>query len=164
MKTSPYNQLIAVALLSAMVSCSSTSTPTVTRIQVSASSAKSSNLSGDVFNTVNSYRAQKGKNSLERHAGLDQLAQDHCDYLVKNCGGSGTNISHVGFDTRAHNANRYFSIPSVGENIVSSSTKTASHLLNLWVSSKTHEKNMRGSWKYTGIGTATTPDGMVIST
>lgn len=164
MKTSPYNQLIAVMCASLMVSCSSPSTPAVTRVPVSASISKSSNLSGDVFNSVNSYRAQNGKSSLERHAGLDQLAQEHCDYLAKNCGGSGTNISHVGFRKRAFNAHRYFSIPSVGENVVSSSTKSASHLLNLWISSKTHEKNMRGSWKYTGIGTATTPDGMVIST
>lgn len=165
MKTISYNQLSAIALAGLLASCSAPS-PTVTRIPVSSSSGKTSSgsLSGQVFNEVNSYRAQKGKSALERHAGLDQLAQGHCDYLAKNCGGSGTNISHAGFDKRAFNAHRYFHISSVGENVVSSRTKTASHLRDLWVSSKTHEKNMRGGWKYTGIGTAVTPDGMVIST
>ncbi len=165
MKNSPYNQLFAVAFLGLLASCSSPSTP-VTRVPVSTSSGKSSSspLSGQVFNEVNSYRVRNGKSTLERHAGLDQLAQEHCEYIAKTCGGSGTNINHNNFSTRAFNANRYFHIPSVGENVVSSSTKTSSHLLSLWVSSESHEKNMRGSWTYTGIGTATAPDGMVIST
>ncbi len=167
MNTTPYNQLLAMALLGTFVSCSPTSTPEVTRVSVSASTASTKNfgnLSGDVYTTVNSYRAKNGKSALERHAGLDQLAQEHCDYLVKNCGGSGQKINHEGFSTRAFNAERYFNIPSLGENVVSSTTKTADHLLDLWISSETHESNMRGSWKYTGVGTAIAPDGMVIST
>ncbi len=166
MKNSPYNQLYVITLAGFLASCSA-APPTVTRIPVSASVGKTSlsgSLAAEVFEEVNSYRARNGKSALERHAGLDQLAQEHCEYLAKTCGGSGTKINHDNFGTRAFNASRYFHIPSVGENVVSSSTKTSRHLLSLWVSSKTHEKNMRGSWKYTGIGTATAPDGMVIST
>ena len=163
MKTSPYNQLIALALMSAVVSCSS-SAPTIQRVPVSISSARSSDLSGDVFKEVNSYRAQHGKSALERHSGLDRLAQQHCDYLAKNCGGSGTNINHIGFDGRANTASSSYHISSIGENVVSSSTQSAGHLVDLWASSKGHERNMRSSWKYTGIATAKTPDGMVIST
>ena len=166
MKSTTLNQLFAITLAGLLASCSSPSSP-VTRVSVSASSGKAvsgSALSRQVFDEVNSYRERNGKSILERHAGLDQLAQEHCDYIAKTCGGSGLNINHENFSKRAFNANRYFHIPSVGENVVSSSTRTSSHLLSLWVSSKSHEKNMRGSWAYTGIGTATAPDGMVIST
>jgi uncharacterized protein YkwD len=163
MKITPYNQLIALALVSAVVSCSS-SAPTITRVPVSASSVRSSDLSGDVFKEVNSYRALHGKSALERHAGLDRLAQQHCDYLAKNCGGSGVNINHLGFEGRANTARGSYNIQSIGENVVSSSSYSARHLVDLWISSKGHERNMRSSWKYTGIATAKTPDGMVIST
>lgn len=164
MKTISHNQLFAIALAGLLASCSSP-TPTVT-VPVSSTSTKavSGSLSGQVFSEVNSYRALKGKSSLERHAGLDQLAQQHCEYLAKNCEGRGTNINHDGFGNRAFSASRYFNILSIGENVVSSNTKSASHLRSLWESSKSHEKNMRENWKYTGIGIATAPDGMVIST
>ncbi len=164
MNNTPYNQLFAVALFSALASCAPPP-PATTRVPVSSSfSNKSSSLSGKVLDKVNDYRAQRGKGVLERHSGLDRLAQEHCDFLVKNCGGDGRKISHSGFENRMFAASNDYKMSSIGENVVSSSDHSPQRLVELWASSKSHEQNMRSSWEYTGIATATAPDGMVVST
>lgn len=166
MKTSPYLKLLAVALAGVFASCSSPS-PTVSRVPVSSSMGSDSSLSGKVFDEVNSYRAAKGKSVLQRHSGLDRLAQQHCDYLVKTAGSYnlyGKNISHIGFEGRAMTARQAYSITSVGENVVSSSSHSAKHLIQVWSGSKTHEHNMSTDWYCTGVATAVAADGTLIST
>jgi uncharacterized protein YkwD len=165
MKTSPYTLLCAAALFGVLASCSSPS-PTVARVPVSSSFGSQSALSDQVFREVNSYRTSKGKSPLRRHAGLDRLAQQHCDYLAKTGGYGlyGKNVSHIGFEGRALAAKQSYSIMSLGENVVASSDRSAKHLVKLWAGSKSHEHNMRSDWACTGIATAVTPDGQVIST
>jgi uncharacterized protein YkwD len=166
MKTSQIALLCAAAFACVLPSCSSPSAP-VTRMPVSSTLGNDSSLSGQVLREVNSYRASKGKSALTRHTGLDRLAQQHCDYLVKTRGSyglHGSNVSHMGFEGRATLARHKYSISSIGENVASSTTKSANHLVNLWIGSKGHEHNMRGDWTCTGIGTAVTPEGSVIST
>ncbi len=162
MKKTSHTLLSSLALCCVMVSCSPPQQE-VTRIPVSSSYGNDRTLAGQVFHEVNSYRAMKGKSSLVRHAGLDSLAQKHCDYLSQTCGGNGLQINHNGFTGRALSARTSFQIGAIGENVVASSTHSANHLLNLWVSSKQHEHNMRSKWKYTGIGTIVTNDGKLIS-
>ena len=166
MKTSPYAMLFAAALAGALASCSSPSAP-VTRMQVSSPIRSDTSLSGRLFDEVNSYRAAKGKSSLTRHAGLDKLAQQHCEYLVKTAGSYdlyGKTVSHIGFEGRALTARQAYHISSLGENVVSSTNHSPAHLVNVWARSKNHEHNMSSDWQCTGIGTAVTPDGTVIST
>lgn len=166
MKTSPYTMLCAAALAGVLASCSPPA-PTVTRMQVSSSAGRDSTLSAQLFSEVNSYRASKGKPALMRHDGLDQLAQQHCDYLVKTAGNYGIygkNISHIGFESRSLVARQTYKIDVIGENVVSSATPSARHLVGLWAGSKNHEHNMRDQWAYTGVATAISNDGQVVST
>lgn len=166
MKFIPYAKLFAVALTGVLASCSSPSTQ-ITRMPVSTSMRGDSSLSGKLFNEVNSYRLARGKAALQRHPGLDRIAQTHCDYLVKTAGSYdlyGKNISHIGFGGRALLARQSYSINSLGENVVSSSNHSPDHLVKVWAGSKDHEYNMGADWFCTGIATAVTPDGTVIST
>lgn len=163
MKSSPYLKLSAIVLAGLLASCSSPS-PDLTRVPVSLTRGSDSSLNGKIFDGVNIYRAAKGKSILKRHAGLDAIAQKHCEYLAKNCGSSGMNIGHIGFEGRALVARQAYDITSIGENVASSTTKSADRLVDLWKSSKTHDHNMCSDWTYAGIGTAFTSDGMVIST
>jgi uncharacterized protein YkwD len=166
MKTSPYTKLCAVALFGVLASCSAPPTA-VSRMAVSSSFGKEVSLPDRLFTEVNSYRASKGKSALQRHPGLDRLAQQHCDYLVKN-GGSygmyGKSISHIGFEGRALSARQAYKISSLGENVVSSANSSAQHLVGLWAGSRNHDYNMRNDWACTGIATAVNADGEVIST
>lgn len=166
MKTSPYTMLFAAALTGVLASCSSPQ-PTVTRVPVSSSFGQDAKLSDQVFAEVNSYRASKGKPMLQRHAGLDRLAQQHCDYLAKNGdkqGVHGKYVSHYGFEGRSDQARFQYKITTLGENVVASSNRSPKHLVNLWSGSKGHEYNMRGEWTCTGVATSVNAQGMVVST
>ncbi|MFD2255925.1 CAP domain-containing protein [Luteolibacter algae] len=157
----------AIALAGLLAACSS-SPPDVTRVPVSASpTGADKSLRGQIFDEVNQYRTSKGKSSLQRHSGLDAIAQKHCDYLAGNIQSHGlTNrsINHNGFEGRALAARQAYRISTIGENVVTSMDHSSKHLVDLWSRSKSHEHNMRSDWTYTGIGTAVTSQGLVIST
>lgn len=166
MKTKIQTMLFATALVGALASCSPPSTP-VNRVPVSSSFGREAALSDQVFAEVNSYRASKGKSTLQRHAGLDRLAQQHCDYLAKNGEKQslhGKYVSHYGFEGRSDMARYQYKIMTLGENVVASSNRSPKHLLNLWSGSKSHEHNMRGDWTCTGVATSVNTQGMVVST
>lgn len=168
MKTYPYLKVITVACFGALASCASQ--PQTQKMSVSASLRPTSSLSEQVFREVNSYRRSHGAKDLERHVGLDRLAQEHCEYLRAHRGSFGLygkNVSHYGFGGRALMAQRAYNMQNVSENVVSANhpgEKMAPVLVTLWAGSKDHEFNMRGDWKYSGIGVVVDQDGTVFST
>jgi len=93
---------LAIALASLSASCSSSLE--TTRVQVSSSYGQNNGSLADRINRdINSYRASKGGAALERHRGLDAIAQKHCDYLAARIGNGGltaNSANHDGFDGR----------------------------------------------------------------
>jgi uncharacterized protein YkwD len=160
------SKFFTAVLCGAVVSCSSPQA-TVTPVPVSASYRSGSSLSDQVFAEVNSYRSSKGKAMLQRHAGLDRLAQQHCDYLAKNgekFSLHGKYVSHFGFEGRSLTAQQAYKIATIGENVVASSNHSPKHLVKLWIGSRQHEQNMRIDWSHTGVATAVNTRGMLVST
>jgi uncharacterized protein YkwD len=161
-------KVIAVACVGALASCASR--PETKRIQVSASLHPDTSLSGQVLQEVNSYRRSHGASELERHAGLDRLAQEHCEFLRHNRGKFdiyGKNVSHIGFEGRALIARERYNMLSCSENVASANhpgQNAAPTLVSLWAGSKDHEYNMRSAWTHTGIGVVVDDDGTVFST
>lgn len=157
-----------VAALIGLLTACSTPSPQVTRVKSYSSSGQvGGSLSDQIYRDVNSYRASKGKPSLERHTGLDYMAQKHCDYLVSRLKGSGldsSSINHHGFEGRSLAARHAYQIHKLGENVVAGSNPSSRYLVDLWIGSKKHDFNMLNSWTYTGVATAKTLDGSVIST
>jgi len=168
MKTHPYMKVTAVACMGALASCATPPEPQ--KVSVSASPRPSSSLSGQVLQEVNSYRRSHGKSELQRHPGLDRLAQEHCEYLRKgrgNFGLNGSNVSHFGFESRAINARERYQMGAVSENIAAANypgKKIGPVLVQLWSNSKGHDANMRNSWTQTGVGVVVDSDGMVFAT
>lgn len=168
MKIHTYSKVIAVACLGALASCA---TPTKTkRMPVSASLHPDSSLSGQVLQEVNSYRSAHGASELQRHAGLDRLAQEHCEYLRQHRGTFtlyGKNVSHIGFEGRTLVAQERYQMASVSENVAAAQNpgkNPGPTLVKLWANSKPHEFNMRSDWSHTGIGLVVDDDGMVFCT
>ncbi|MFT4176072.1 MAG: CAP domain-containing protein [Luteolibacter sp.] len=155
-----------------LVSCSTSAPPTkVTSMPVASTfGGGSGNLSTQIFNEVNSYRRSKGNSNLARHAGLDRLAQQHCEYLLKRRGQFGLygkNVSHMGFESRALIAREKYNMPYLSENVASTNVggaNPAAVVTRLWMNSKGHENNMVNSWDYTGVGSVKAEDGTIIST
>ena len=168
MKTHPYTQLLGVLCVAALASCANP--PATTRVPVSASMRSDNSASGRVYQEVNNYRQSNGRNALQRHPGLDRLAQQHCEYLRKHRGTfslSGKNVSHFGFEGRALYARESFSMNSVSENVAAAYQPGASApevLLQLWRNSTDHHTNMLENWTHSGIGVVVDSDGMVFAT
>ena len=168
MKTYSYLKVIAVACAGALASCASQ--PETKKIAVSASIRPDNSLSGQILQEVNAYRRSHGASDLERHAGLDRLAQQHCEYLRKNRGTfglSGKNVSHFGFEGRALAARELYHMMSCSENVAAANASRKSApptLVSLWAQSKDHEYNMRSTWTHTGIGVVVDDDGTVFCT
>lgn len=168
MKIRPYLKVIMVACVGALASCATQ--PEVTKLPVSASIRPDSSLSGRILTEVNAYRHSHGASELQRHAGLDRLAQQHCEYLRQHKGQFGLygkNVSHFGFEGRALIARERYQMTSVSENVAAATgpgSNPAPILVKLWAGSKDHEHNMRSSWTHTGVGVVVDSEGTVYST
>jgi len=65
---------------------------------------------------INRYRSSFGKAPVPRHAGLDKMAREHCEFMAMNPGkfklGS-TIITHYGFEERSLRAQRQYGMLSL---------------------------------------------------
>jgi uncharacterized protein YkwD len=144
---------------------SATLTPETPTIRRSGNS-----MSDRVFDEVNSYRRSQGLRQVQRHAGLDRLAQSHSEYLRRNRGKFslyGRNVSHFGFEGRAMSARENLGMLSVSENVAAANypgQAAPGVLLELWRTSKDHHYNMTESWTHSGMGVVVDSDGMVFAT
>ncbi len=168
MNTNTSLKVILVACVGALASCATQ--PVKTRMPVSGTIRPDSSLSGQVFQEVNAYRRSHHAADLQRHAGLDRLAQQHCEYLRSHRGeGSiyGKNVSHVGFEGRTLVARERYNMMSISENVAAANhpgKDAPAVLVQLWAGSKDHEYNMRNEWTHTGVAAVVDSDGMVFST
>ncbi len=168
MKTNPIPKVILLAIAAALASCSAPSKPQM--IVVPTTSNINSPISNQIFDSVNSYRHRQGKASLQRHAGLDQLAKNHSEYMRQNRGKFGVhgkNVTHWGSEGRSLICQQRFGFQNTSENVAAAydpGKSAASVILNLWANSKPHRINLDSSWPYTGIGTAVDSDGTVFAT
>lgn len=167
MKATPLQSALALACV-VLASCATQ--PEAQKIPVSGSIHPKSSVSTQIFDDVNGYRASQGAKKLQRHAGLDRLAQEHCEYLRQHRGTfslNGRNVSHIGFDGRALLARERYQMASVSENVAASTHPkggASKAMIDLWKGSKDHHKNMLDEWQYTGVGAVVDSDGTVFST
>lgn len=118
---------------------------------------------------INRYRRSFGKAPIERHAGLDKMAREHCEFMAMNPGkfelGS-TIISHYGFEERSLRAQRQHGMLFLAENVAggSYSPAMASRFVRAWAASPGHDFNLRHDWHATGLGVYITPDGTAYAT
>lgn len=168
MKTYQYLKVIAVVCGGALASCATP--PETKRLPVSASLRPDSSRTGQILQEVNSYRHNHGASDLQRHAGLDRLAQEHCEYLRQHRGTFGIygkNVSHIGFEGRTLVARERYQMANFSENVAAAASpgnNPGPSLVKMWSESKDHDYNMRSSWTHTGLGVVVDNDGMVFCT
>ncbi len=124
-------------------------------------------LNGRVHSDVNDHRGALGKSKLPRHAGLDRLAQQHSEFMVRNRDKIKGGLTHYGFEERAMAAQRLMGMSNVAENIATCSgsfSSPSSTLVGAWKNSAGHARNMKGNWDVTGVGVAVASDGTVFAT
>lgn len=169
MKITPSRLWVVAAAVTMLASCgpqlATTTVPMASRAPVSKSDGS---LVGTIHSQVNAFRASSGRSELKRHAGLDRMAQQHCEFMRQNRGKFGrSNLTHYGFEERAMAAQRMMKMSTVGENIGTcsgSGSGSASVLVNAWKNSSGHKENMKGTWNATGVGAVVDSDGTVFAT
>lgn len=167
MKTRTSFQLVAMVCLASMASCADQ--PKTIKVPVATTCQPNTPQSGLVLQAVNAYRRSKGAAELQRHAGLDRLAQQHCEYLRQRRGTfelNGKNVSHIGFEGRALYARERFHMENIAENIAAANHAGANPvpaLIALWKASKDHQKTMVDAWTHSGVGMVTDSDGTVFA-
>jgi uncharacterized protein YkwD len=157
-------RVVTGVCIASLASCANTPAEP-NRLSMPAPTSADNSLSSRLFRDVNAYRRSQSGKDLQRHSGLDKLAQGHSEYLLKNRGSfslNGKNVSHFRFEGRYLVARERFQMPSVSENVGAS--PIPQDLLQLWKASKDHNKNMLDDWTHSGIGVAVDSDGMIFAT
>ncbi len=177
MKTHHSTRFLGLLCAAALSSCANNPEPN--RLPVAATINSSTpaihrqndkSLRGQLFDDVNSYRRSKGASAVQRHSGLDRLAQNHCEYLLRNRGTFslyGKNVSHYGLEGRATVARERFQMSACSENVAAANNPGSAAspiILELWKKSKDHHENMIDKWTHSGIGVVVDSDGTVFAT
>ena len=167
MKTNFYLSAAVAPVVLMLASCGPQLDTTSVPMSSGTTSKSDGSLAGSIHSQVNAHRGAIGKASLPRHAGLDQLAQQHSEFMMRNRDKIKGGLSHYGFEERALAAQRLMSMSNVAENIATCSggfTSPTSTLVEAWKKSSGHAMNMKSHWDATGVGVAVAPDGTVFAT
>ncbi len=104
-----------------------------------------SGITNDIFVLVNQHREGIGLQPLVRIATADDLATQHTEYMVfKNT------ASHDNFKKRSNTLRTSENATGIGEN-VAYGFQTAKSVVNTWIKSTAHRKNIEGDYTHTGI-------------
>ncbi len=117
-------------------------------------------LNTDIIKLVNDHRASIGLPALQMLDVISTEAQQHSADMVKGT----TPFGHDGFETRAGHIKKAVGfIYGVAEN-VAYGQMTAEEVVNGWLHSPGHKKNIEGDYNFTGVGTVQREDGVIYFT
>lgn len=101
----------------------------------------------ETLNSINDYRISIGLKPLEKANLLSLESEKHDEYMITN-----NVVSHLGFETRFETIMKGLGAIKVGENIaLSNKTATSKTILNAWLASPEHKKNIEGDFTHFGI-------------
>lgn len=113
-----------------------------------------------ILEYVNQYRAGLHKPPLQMLSDLNAVATSHSMDMATGK----TSFGHEGFDARWTSILKLEpSMKAMGENVAYGNI-SAKEVVNLWVGSEGHRKNLEGDFNYTGIGIAKSNDGTLFFT
>jgi len=131
--------LLCFAVLICTVSCS--------KDEASEAIEKSESLSieEEIFQLVNAHRSTLGKDALSEDNLANELAEGHTDFMIEK-----GEISHDNFEDRAEVLIDEANAKSVGEN-VAAKQRSADAVMEAWLNSEGHRKNIEGNFTHIGI-------------
>ncbi len=118
-------------------------------LQNSLGAARTDSLVSDIYKYVNEDRQEKGLALLKMNELESSLATRHSRDMATGK----VKFGHDGFNTRARTIQKALGSQEVGEN-VASGQMTAREVVDGWLKSPGHKKNIEGNFTLTGIGYA----------
>lgn len=132
-----------------LFSCSHYSTPVSTSTNTEPVPVKStSSIENGILANVNAYRRSKGLPDLRMIDAANQQAQIHS----RNMASGKTAFGHDGFSQRVTNASNIIGRVSAAAENVAYGSETAREVVDGWIKSSGHRKNIEGNYNLTGIG------------
>ncbi|MFD1161200.1 CAP domain-containing protein [Hwangdonia seohaensis] len=99
----------------------------------------------NIFQLVNSHRADIGKEPLAINYLARELAEEHTRYMITQ-----SDISHDHFDDRANRLFDEENAKRAGEN-VAAKQRSAKDVMEAWLNSSGHRENIEGDFTHIGI-------------
>lgn len=117
--------------------------------------ARGNNLQEDILYYTNKFRSSKGLRPLA----LNDIASDEALNHSRNMARKKTPFGHKGFDKRTKRIKQELGFGTAFAENVAYGDLDAAAVVDLWINSPGHRKNLLGSYQYIGIGIATARDG-----
>jgi uncharacterized protein YkwD len=116
-------------------------------------------MESDILKYVNEDRISHGLSVLQMNPLESSLAAKHS----RDMSAGRVKFGHDGFNTRAKTIQKALGSMEVGENVAEGSM-TAREVVDGWLHSPGHKKNIEGNFKLTGIGYASNKKGDIYFT
>jgi len=139
-----------IILLSCSPKLSSSSTEPVSR-----NAAIITNMEESILKYVNAHRRSIGKEPLQMLDAASKQAYKHSNNMATGK----TEFSHNGFDQRIKAIEQSIGRTSADAENVAYGNLTAKGVVDVWLNSPGHRKNMEGSYNLTGIGVSMDREG-----
>ncbi|MCK8522154.1 CAP domain-containing protein [Aquimarina sp. D1M17] len=137
MKTFFKYYLCAFIAITAVVSCSDEDDTVTSPNEIS--------ITEEILKLVNEHRQSQGLSALEMNTTAEELAVDHTRYMI-----SQGDISHDNFSSRSGVLNEKENATGTAENVASFYPDAAS-VVQGWLNSEGHRRNIEGNFTHTGI-------------
>ena len=124
------------------------------------SAAASSSISADILRYVNEYRHSKGLKPLQANSFISSVALDHSRDMLSGK----TPFGHEGFRDRIDRIKKKLGPIHVAAENVASGPMGAREVVDGWLHSPGHRRNIEGDFRLTGIGLAYGRRGMIYFT
>jgi uncharacterized protein YkwD len=166
------NRMIGLSVVVILISCSPATYPTTTNTgntngggtttttSGSSTTVNAGKLEKDILYNINQYRAKLGKPALTMIDAANKQANEHS----ANMASKKVAFSHDGFDTRiAKIIIEIGRVSNAAENVAYGQLD-AKEVVDGWIKSSGHRKNIEGDFSLTGIGTARNSQGVIYFT
>lgn len=114
----------------------------------------------DVLRLVNEHRREMGLPALQLNTTLSNIARKHSLNMAKGKEPFG----HEGFEERIADAWMQLHIRGAAAENIAEGVTTGKAVVNLWLGSKGHRKNIEGNYNLMGLGVATSANGTMYFT
>ncbi len=144
--------VLALFLWSIPFDCSAAEAPKKSPSSGKTSPARSKDMAGKTHDLVNEYRKSQGLKPLKMNPFLNEVAAEHSRQMASGKVAFG----HGGFEQRAKTVQSKWKYRSVAENVGMSMghPDPADEVVQGWLKSPSHLKNIKGDFELTGIGVA----------
>ncbi|HEX7692575.1 MAG TPA: CAP domain-containing protein [Sediminibacterium sp.] len=154
-----YMVVVCLPLVAMILSCSKYTAPASTPVKKT-TTVSTAAMEASILSYINAHRKSKGLPALVSNSAIAQQAEIHS----RNMATGRTAFGHDGFQQRVKNIAASLGFISASAENVAYGSRTAREVVNGWLNSSGHRKNIEGNYTLTGIGVYADRNGVLYFT